>query len=160
MKNRTISYAILIAALLLLSQPLLAGERGRCVRLDFDTPVTLPDGSVHDNGTLRVCLERDLTPVSGLHAIYVDNVPIGYFSSQAFAPEDATPRPAAVAFERSADATRLIGYTVSNGRSVEAYRLRPEARARARRVVAVDSLLATGSESRDPTPWIWVAAQR
>jgi hypothetical protein len=113
-----------IAAAALLAGPAQAQMRGDCIRVELDAPVILPDGSTHEAGTLRLCLDRALNPGTGLHALQVNGVKAGMAMSRIGKGEAADERPCAV-FERAADGKlRLIGYAVPAGQRMQTYTLR------------------------------------
>ena len=57
-------------------------NRGQCARIEAPWPMVLPDGSTHEAGSLKLCLQQMWTPVSGLHEIRVNGMSIGLFMSR------------------------------------------------------------------------------
>jgi hypothetical protein len=78
----------------------------------------LPDGSIHPAGELRLCLSRNYNPVSGLHKVYVDRMPVAFLLSRASLAEvPKNSRPSVLFYGSLETSLRLAGYTVeSNGR--------------------------------------------
>jgi hypothetical protein len=88
-----------------------------CIAIDVPAPFVLPDGAVYPAGELRLCLNRNFNPVSGLHRVYIDGIPRGFLLSRianAEIPKDVTP---SALFYGESGRLRLVGYTVAaNGR--------------------------------------------
>ena len=59
-----------------------AESNGRCVRADVPATMVLPDGTMHEPGSIRICMMRKLSPVTGYHKIHVDNIAHGRFISR------------------------------------------------------------------------------
>jgi hypothetical protein len=95
-----------------------------CVSVDLPAPVTLPDGSIQPAGELRLCLTRNYNPVTGLHRIYIDRMPVMMLlsrASNAEAPDDSRPT---VLFHGSLETgLRLVGYNVASNGKVFSYLL-------------------------------------
>ncbi len=92
-----------------------AGVRasGDCVSIRVDAPLRLPDGSVHPSGSLTICHSIRYSPVSSLHATYVNGQPLGLLRSRTRTSEIGDDAPAIVYFNRSNDGTlELFGYVV------------------------------------------------
>jgi hypothetical protein len=53
-----------------------------CIRAEIDRPVILPDGEAYPPGTLRLCLDREYSPVSGLHLTSMGGRTAGLFVSR------------------------------------------------------------------------------
>jgi len=54
-----------------------AAAGGGCVSVEVDTPIRLPDGTLHPPGKLTLCDSMQLSPVSSLHKTYVNGQPVG-----------------------------------------------------------------------------------
>jgi len=94
-----------------------------CIAIDVPAPFVLPDGTVYPAGELRLCLNRNFNPVSGLHRVYIEHMPVGFLMSRvskAETPKDAGP---SVLFYSDAGQLRLVGYTVASNGKVFSYRL-------------------------------------
>ena len=105
--------------------PAWAEQTGRCARAAVPWPVTLPDGSVHDAGTLKLCLQQMWTPASGLHEIRVNEHPMGVFISRLGRTEGLVDTTPMMVFERSVtDRYSLIGYAWPDGDAMRTYTLR------------------------------------
>lgn len=59
-----------------------AGNRGECTSATVEEPFLAPDGSLHGAGRLTICASRRYSPVSYLHATYVDGLPVGMLISR------------------------------------------------------------------------------
>jgi len=64
-----------------------AADMGRCQTSAVPGPLVLPDGSVHEAHSVRVCLSREYSPVAGLHEVSIDGRPIGMFLGREYALE-------------------------------------------------------------------------
>lgn len=114
--NPTTKTVILMSVLLFAATTANAG--GRCFHAEIPQTMVLPDGSVHDPGILRLCLEQKISPVSTLHRGDVEGRPVGMLSS--------APRPIELAVEEGQaqfvftpndeDKLALMGYAVRVGR--------------------------------------------
>lgn len=102
--------------------PVFAAEAatGVCVRVDVDAAMVLPDGSIHDPGTLRICERRAFTPVASLHAMYVEGAPVAMLLSQKRISETPGDEAPSIFFERDGRGRlRLLGYVLpESGTSV------------------------------------------
>jgi hypothetical protein len=101
-----------------------AQSLGRCVSAELPAPMVLPDGSVHDAVSFRVCMERNLSPVSGLHKAYIDGFPTGFLTSRRVATEGARRLgPPFFVFEKNGDSEklRLIALAVRDGRKMATF---------------------------------------
>ena len=123
-----------------------------CVRADIEEAFVLPDGSRHSAGLLRICLDRDYSPVAGLHSIMAGDHGTGTFLSRRVKPEGMSQASPQIAFFRDASgALVLLGYTLEKRGKVEAYWLEPP---RSKRAVAPEALQARVPE----TGTVWLAA--
>lgn len=105
---------LILAGTLVLAGTIAAAE-GRCYTAEIPGSVVLPDGSRHAPGTLRICTDRAISPVSNLHRTFVGGTPVGMFFSTPRAIEDSVDAGTAqFIFERGAgDELNLVGYVVS-----------------------------------------------
>jgi hypothetical protein len=137
--------AVAGAACLLLGSfgaPEVVAKPRSCVRVAVEEPFVLPDGSRHAAGSLRICLDREYSPVAGLHTITAGDRRAGVFLSRRARTEAPSSGPAHVAFARDARGTlSLIGYSYATGEPAEVYWIYPP---RGRRPSADDALLALG----------------
>ena len=126
-----------------------AGAQPRaCVRADVAEAFVLPDGSQHPAGQLRICLDRDYSPVAGLHTIAADGRTSGMFLSRRVKPEVDSPDAPQVAFVRDASGVLVLrGYTLARGGRVEAYWMAP----------ARSGAVATASQPTADTVWLAAA---
>lgn len=88
-----------------------------CYTAVVPSTVVLPDGSVHPPGSLRICNRVMLSPVAGLHDIYVNGQPVGKFRSRLGRSEGTGDGEEALfAFMRDRDSQlRLHGYAFLDG---------------------------------------------
>lgn len=123
-----------------------------CVRADIEEPFVLPDGSRHEAGLLRICLDRDYSPVAGLHSIVAGDARSGTFLSRRVKPEATAQAGPQLAFVRDAQGALVLrGYMLERRGAVEAYWLEVPRRKRA---LPPESLVAAAPE----TGTIWLAA--
>jgi hypothetical protein len=97
-----------------------AAAAGACVSARIGSPFRLPDGALHQAGTLTVCQARTLSPVAELHVISVDRRPMGVFVSRRSRGEGMGSARPEIVFRRDARGQLdLLGYTTpSRGRSL------------------------------------------
>lgn len=161
--------AVVVAAALG-SNPAQAQRLGQCVRVkldapvlltdgslrELDAPVLLPDGSLREVGVLRLCLDRRMNPVAGLHEIEVDGASQLALSRIGEAEADVVAG-AVVVFDRSRTGElRLIGYAVPDGDRVVTFWIGGLDR-------KGDALQASGGLLAQPgngEERIWIAARR
>lgn len=108
----------------------LAGS-GNCVTAEMPAPATFPDGSLHE-GSLRICLEQHLNPVSGIHTAFADGEALGFLRSRRVEAEGAAKlvRPYFV-FEKSSQGDlRLVAYAQPDGERMATYVLAEPSRIR------------------------------
>jgi hypothetical protein len=104
-----------VAAAALGANPVQAQRLGECVRVELDAPVLLPDGSIREVGLLRLCLDRKMNPIAGLHEIQLDGAAQLVVSRIGEAEADAAAG-AVVVFDRGRSGElRLVGYAVPDG---------------------------------------------
>jgi hypothetical protein len=125
-----------------------AAQPRACVRADIAETFVLPDGSQHPAGQLRICLDRDYSPVAGLHTIAADGHATGRFLSRRVKPEVGSPEAPQVAFVRDAAGVLVLrGYTLAHGGRVDAYWMAP----------ARSGAVATASRPTADTVWLAAA---
>ena len=125
-----------------------AAQPRACIRADVAEAFVLPDGSRHPAGQLRICLDRDYSPVAGLHTIAADGRTSGRFLSRRTRAEAADQDGSMIAFVRDASGTlALRGYTLARGGRVEAYWMAP----------ARSGAAATASQPTADTVWLAAA---
>lgn len=109
-----------------------ASETGVCVQAFIQESIVLPDGSLHAPGTIRICLEREFSPVAGLHETSIDGRTIGLFQSRFVLSEGlAEDRRARLVFQRIAeDRLALLGYAVPGRERTAVYWMKETRRAR------------------------------
>ena len=129
-----------------------AAQPRACVRADIGEGFVLPDGSAHPAGRLRICLERDYSPVAGLHTIAADGHANGRFLSRRVKPEVGNAEAPQLAFVRDASGVLVLrGYTLARNGEVEAYWLE---RPRDRRTVPAGVQMAQAPAAASDTVWL------
>ena len=99
-----------------------AWAQGRCVTAEIPATFVLPDGSVHDAGKLKLCVERVHSPVAVLHRIYVEDAAVALFQSRTGQGESVSKGRPFVLFHRNAlDQLELIGYARPAGRAMDTH---------------------------------------
>jgi hypothetical protein len=106
-----------------------AGAQSRvCVRAPIAEPFLLPDGSLHREGLLRICLDHVYTPAAVLHTIVTADGSAGVFLGRRQVPEgrmEARSSWARFVFTRNESRTlSLLGYAVATGGATEIYWIR------------------------------------
>ncbi len=100
-------------------------DRGQCARIELPWPIVLPDGSAHEAGSVKLCLQQMWTPASGLHEIRVNGTSIGLFMSSVGKSEGPVERVPVVVFQRNGtDEHYLVGYAWPDGETMRTYTLR------------------------------------
>lgn len=104
--------------------PAWSESTGRCASVELPWPVVLPDGSAHEAGSLKVCLQQMWTSAAGLHEIRVNGTAIGLFMSRVGESESpAEPGPIVIFQRRGTDEHYLVGYAWPNGDVMRTYAL-------------------------------------
>jgi hypothetical protein len=92
--------------------------------------VRLPDGSIHPPGTLTLCDSRSYSPVSTIHATYVNGMPIGMMLSRRGVSEGGAERQPFIMLVRdSSGLLHLYGYAVPSGKRMITYSMLQRRRA-------------------------------
>jgi len=100
-----------LALVILGAAPAWSQALGRCATVEVPRPVILPDGTLRQAATLRLCLNTQLSPVAGLHEVSVDGAPLALLQSYIGKSEGPADRHPVVVFQPTRDgAWRLIGY--------------------------------------------------
>ncbi len=117
---------LMVAALAVLVPLASQAQSGGCLSVTAPRPVVLPDGSIREAGPLRICLERDYTPVWSLHTVYFDGRMVGLYRARKSVAATEGDHPPYVAFIRTdEDALVLIGYGQPGNDRMRIYRLDP-----------------------------------
>jgi hypothetical protein len=99
-----------------------AWAQARCVTAEIPATFVLPDGSVHDAGELRLCVERVHSPVAVLHRIYVEDAVVALFESRTGRGESVSMgRPFVLLHRNALDQLELIGYARPSGRAMDTH---------------------------------------
>jgi hypothetical protein len=110
--------------------------------------VRLPDGSLHPPGTLTICDSLRYSPVSTLHATYMDGMPVGMMLSRRGTSEaNSDGRPFILLHRDGSGLLHLYGYAVPAGERMVTYRMQRYGRS-SDRMVARDR----GELGPDPAP--------
>jgi len=102
-----------------------AAATRNCVTVSVPDPLQLPDGSIHPAGSLTLCSARSLSPVTQLHQVSVDGIPVGFLLSRMGLSEGPGPAEPLVTFHRDRKGRLLlIGYAWPAGRHSQTYLLK------------------------------------
>jgi hypothetical protein len=102
----------------------LAGDRGTCTSALVTEQVLLPDGSLHPPGRLTLCDSRSYSPVSTIHATYMDGMPVGMMLSRRGTSEGSAERhPFVMLIRDGSGLLHLYGYAVPSGEHMVTYRM-------------------------------------
>jgi hypothetical protein len=83
-----------------------------CVTAQIDESFVLPDGSQHPGGELKLCVERQHSPVASLHQTRVDGMPVSMVLSSRETSEVASGSAPIMVFRRASDDRLvLVGYS-------------------------------------------------
>lgn len=135
MKN--IKRNIALTALLVLAAG--AANAGVCISAGLDEPVRLPGGELHPAGTLKLCLDRDFSPVASLHTAVMGDETLGLMTSRRGTSEGAADQPFMMFVRNDDGILELYGYALPAGDRMDTYLLQsPAPRTTATRV-AVDT---------------------
>jgi hypothetical protein len=126
---------------------------GICISVEVESPIRLPDGTVHEAGGLTLCDDRSLTPVTSLHRTLVNGHPVGLLLGRKARSEGGGELSPVVFFSRDDEGRmELFGYALpARGGSVT-YLLNEN-----RRIARKQSEIA--SSARDSRPLIVMAAR-
>jgi hypothetical protein len=104
----------LLAGVLLLAATSAAAETRRCFTAEVPGAIVLPDGSKYASGSLRICNERTISPVSTLNRTFTAGLPVGmYLSIPREVEQVVEPGTAQFVFERNNDDELiLLGYVL------------------------------------------------
>ena len=115
---------LLIPVAILASAPATAEGRGRCATVDVPWPVILPDGSTHPACRLTLCLKQIWSPVSGMHELRIDGMPVGLVLSRIGRSEGPAELTPTMLFRRDErEGFRLVGYAWPDGDTMRTYAL-------------------------------------
>jgi hypothetical protein len=120
-----IAWTILVAIGVFAPQVVtLAADRGKCTSAHLAEQVLLPDGSLHPSGTLTLCDTRSYSPVSTIHATYMDGMPVGMMLSRRGTSEGSAERqPFFMLVRDESGLLHLYGYAVPSGKHMVTYRM-------------------------------------
>ncbi len=131
-----IAWVVLVASVFLAPAALtLAGDRGICTSALIEEDVRLPDGSLHSPGTLTICQSREYSPVSTLHATYMNGMPVGMMLSRRGTSEASSDgQPFVLLHRDSGGLLHLYGYAVPAGERMVTYKMQRYGRSSERRI--------------------------
>ena len=98
-----------------------AAQTGRCYKAELPAPTMFPDGTAHDAGLFKICLERRHSPVADLHRLHVGGYPTGFLTSRRVAAEGARRLvPAHFVFEKVDEgrSLRLLALVAPDGQKM------------------------------------------
>ena len=132
--------AIIIVGLALAAGAAEAEESGSCYGAMTPASIVLPDGSVHAQGELRVCMTRRLSPVEWINVISVNGDAIGAFRGGDGAIERGLDphQPEFVFLKRPDASLQLFGFITSDRHGARLHNLLRRARLDDVTLVAVD----------------------
>jgi hypothetical protein len=99
-----------------------------CVSANVPGPIVLPDGTFYPAGPIRICLTERLSPVAGLHETSVGGLPVGMFlsrSKRVEASPSSQPKPLFHFMRTERGVWILEAYSITEGKRVILYQLRP-----------------------------------
>lgn len=135
-----------VAVLLLASGATLLHAGGRCISVEVSSPIVLPDKSVHEEGSLRLCLARAISPVSSIHETYVNGMPISMLLSRDGKSEGpGEPQPYVLFRKVSGERLELIGYAWPAGERMKTFVLSQSARD----VASLNTAIASENAARE-----------
>jgi hypothetical protein len=109
---KTLGVAALLVGAALIA-PGAQAASGGCYSANIDEPFVLPDGTQHDAGSLRLCNDRAFSPVSSLHRIHVDGMPVGMHITRHSSGKGTGVTEPTMIFNREDDGhLRLLGYAL------------------------------------------------
>jgi hypothetical protein len=114
---------------LLLATPFAARAQqgGQCLIARIPAPFILPDGSTHEAGEIRICMNQEYAPVTALHRVYANGMPVGLFVSWKRPSEARDLSEPHVLFHRlPSGALRLVGYVWPETRRAFSYLFRDD----------------------------------
>jgi len=108
----------------LVHSPAAAQERGACIVADIPAPYALPGGAVQAAGPLRLCVERVLSPVAGMHRLTsgAGETTLA-FSRRAKAEAGPDALPEVLFWSRKGRPLELIGYVLPSGNGAWSFTL-------------------------------------
>jgi len=111
-----------LCLVLLAISPAWSQPGGNCVSAEIPWQMEMPDGSIHDPGKVSLCYVREYNPVSGLHSLQVDGMPLGMIqSTMARSEEQASIHPILVLKSDGQGHVRLVAYAWPTEQSMEVY---------------------------------------
>jgi hypothetical protein len=111
-----------LVVVLLAVSPAWSQAGGSCVSAEIPWQMEMPDGSVHKPGQVSLCYVRNYNPVSGLHALKVNGMPLGTFQSTvARSEEQESLHPILVFKSDGAGHVRLVAYAWPTEQAMEVY---------------------------------------
>jgi hypothetical protein len=117
-------YGIAVAAVLIFPIGPAAASARVCATAQIDESFVLPDGSMHEPGTLKLCRGTDYNPAISFHSSFVDNMAVGMLLGRSSASEDAgSEQPFLVFFRNDLGQLRLFGYALPGQDGMERFRL-------------------------------------
>lgn len=120
-----------------------AVNAGTCITAEVDEAVRLPDGNIHDAGVIKLCLDRDYSPVASLHLAYIDDESIGMVTSRRGTSEGDADGPFMMFVRRQDGMLQLYGYALPGAGQMSTYMFKPQLRRVDSLRVAVDTAALT-----------------
>jgi len=106
--KRIAAITLLVLMMVLLGAQASRVQAGSCIVAKVPTEFTLPDNSSHPAGTLRLCLQGRLNPVTELQEISVMGKTAGLFQGTTFHSEEKKIRGPLLYFREAQDETWVL----------------------------------------------------
>lgn len=130
----------------------LADSSGRCLSVEVDAPIVMPDRSVHPSGKLTLCNSVRVTPVASVHKTYVNGQLTGMHLGHQKNSESSESTPVVFFYRNGLGQLELRGYVFPTRSGNVSYTL-------ARRMKKENIRpTGTGSELADSQPSIPLVA--
>jgi hypothetical protein len=134
-----------------------AAGRGQCTSAHVGEELQLPDGSVHPPGRITLCVRQRYSPVSSLHTVHVDGMPVALLASRRGRGEgESVESPFFILLRDGRGRLHLAGYATPARDRMVTYELVDLRPARHARTVAG---LAPGGPSGAGAPTLMLAAR-
>ena len=100
-----------LVTLFAVTAPAIASGGSNCTTASIAEPFVLPDGTQHEAGQLKLCVEGRHSPIAHKHTTYVDGMVVGLHIGRTGTSEGPATAGSYVMFGRGVDGRlRLIGY--------------------------------------------------
>ena len=124
--------ALLLVALWLATPAAVADSSGRCVSVEVDAQIVLPDGEIHPSGRLTLCNSQRVTPVSTVHKTYINGELVGVHLGQQKSSESKETMPLVFFYRNGIGQLELYGYVFPSRDGDVTYTLAEQSKQRIR----------------------------